>query len=325
MFLRAQMGAFLSLFLLLAAPSFSCAQDVAVSDDKEAAFEIPEDEKPFWESAQKFLDAYADRDAAAIGELFTVDAEFLDELRVRTSGREAIVARFEEAFEQSPDALVESININGVRLLGNSVAIEEGTVIASESANLPRYHNRYVAIHKKGDDDVWRIAILKDFPREEMGRAEHLAQLSWMVGKWINEDSDSMVSTECDWSEDGNYLLRRFTVQMDDGRQMSGTQRTGWDSVHKKLRSWTFDSEGGFFSGFWTQTDDGWLLTSAGVSASGDTVTSTAIYKIIDAEMLTWQFSNLIIGDDVRGGSDPITMVRQPPSPSLNETTAESK
>ncbi len=316
MFLRTQTGPLLGLFILLATPCFSLAQDVAAPEEKEAAFEIPENEKPFWESAQRFVDAYAKRDATAIGELFTEDAEFLDELKVRTSGRAAIVARFEEAFAGSSGVLIDSIHIDGVRSLGDSVAIEEGTVIASASANQPRHHNRYVAIHHKSDDGVWRIAILKDFPREEMGRVEQLSQLSWMVGEWINEDSKSVVNTQCDWSEDGNYLLRRFTVQMNDGRQMSGTQRTGWDSVHKKLRSWTFDSEGGFFSGFWTRTDDGWILTSAGVSASGETVTSTAIYKIIDAEMLTWQYSNLIIGDDVRGGSEPVTMVRRPPSPS---------
>ena len=159
-----------NLTLLLSIPliltNMTWAQDAVGSVEKEAAFEIPENEKPFWESAQKFVDAYSKRDAAAIGELFTEEATFLDELKVRTSGRTAIVTRFEEAFAESAGVLIDSIHIEGVRHLGDSVAIEEGTVVSSASADSPRHHNRYVAIHRKGDDGIWRIDILKDFPRE---------------------------------------------------------------------------------------------------------------------------------------------------------------
>ena len=68
-----------------------------VSDKPVAAAEtpknppaIPAEERPFWDSAQQFLDAYARRDAAAIGGLFTEDAEFVDEFGERTQGRAAI-------------------------------------------------------------------------------------------------------------------------------------------------------------------------------------------------------------------------------------------
>lgn len=298
----------------------SSAQNTA---EAPAAFEIPKQEQPFWDSAQRFLDAYAARDTKALGELFTENAEFLDELGVRSIGREAIVERFQQAFDESPEALLESVQIQDVRYIGDSVAVEEGTVLASLSADAPRVENRYAAIHHKGDDGVWRIAILKDFPRRDLGREEQLAQLNWMIGDWVNEDSQNRVHTSCRPSPDGNFLLREFNVLTNDGREMSGTQRIGWDPIHKKLRSWTFDSEGGFFSGFWNKTADGWLMTSSGVNAAGETVTSTAIYRIIDSEMLIWQFENLIIGDEVIGAGQPITMVRRPPSPAIDEAAAE--
>ena len=136
-----------------------------------------------------------------------------------------------------------------------------------------------------------------------------------MVGEWVNEDANQIVKTECKWSDDGNYLLRRFEIQTARGLSLTGTQRTGWDPVQKKLRSWTFDSSGGFFSGVWTQSGNSWILTSSGVSASGEPVSSTAIYTVIDSEMLTWQYQNLIIGDEVRRENEPVVMVRRPPSP----------
>lgn len=296
---------------------FANAQDVNESHD-EQAFEIPELEKPFWKNAQDFVDAYAARDAKAIGELFTEEAEFLDELGVRVEGRDAIVNRFEQAFANSPDALIESIDITKVKYLGDSVALEEGFVMSSESEDMPRTSNKYAAIHQKGDDGVWRISILKDFPREESGRTEQLAQLSWMVGEWVNESSDTLVETTCRWSDDQNYLLRQFVVKTADGREMSGVQRIGWDPIRKKLRSWTFDSEGGFFSGYWARTSDGWLITSEGVSADGEPVVASATYQLVSFDRIVWQYKTLIVGDSVTDSHAPVTMVKKSPVPALD-------
>ncbi len=286
-------------------------------DDKpsEEKFAIPEAEKPFWESAQAFVDAYAKRDAKAIGEMFTEDAEFYDEFGERTEGRDAIVAMYQAVFDAGFDGTIEGIQIERVRPINDTVVMEEGVVAASDVANGPMFRNRYVAIHVKNADGQWKINTLKDMPREGGQRQEQLTQLSWMLGEWVNEDEESVVHTECDWSEDGNYLLRRFTVQMLDGREMNGVQRTGWDAHDKKLRSWTFDSEGGFISGEWTSSGNQWLLTNTGTTADGKSVSGTAVYTVIDAEMITWQLQNVIVGDEVVPDGKVVTMVRRPPEP----------
>ena len=70
----------------------------------EPLIEVAEEHKPFLASAQAFVDAYAERDAAAIGNMFTADAEFLDEFGELTQGREAIIAVFEDVFRNSKNA-----------------------------------------------------------------------------------------------------------------------------------------------------------------------------------------------------------------------------
>ncbi|MFN0199195.1 MAG: YybH family protein [Planctomycetaceae bacterium] len=287
----------------------------SVDQPADEKFAIPESEKPFWESAQAFVDAYAKRDAKAIGEMFTDDAEFYDEFGERTEGRAAIVAMYQAVFDAGSDGTIDGIVIDRVRQINDTVAMEEGTVTASESADGPLFRNRYVALHTKDADGNWKINTLKDMPRESGERHEQLTPLSWMLGEWVNEDEESVVHTECDWSEDGNFLLRRFTVQMLDGREMNGVQRTGWDAHAKKLRSWTFDSEGGYISGDWTKNDNQWLLTNTGVTADGKTVSGTAVYTVIDAEMITWQLQNVIVGDQVMPDGQVVTMVRRPPEP----------
>jgi len=305
------------LFLVMAfLPRISDMRTMSAETDKaKKPFQIPENEQPFWDSAKVFLNAYAQRDADAIGELFTEDAEFFDEFGERTQGRQEIVALFQRVFETSPEASMEEIQVERVRHIKDDVALEEGTTVASDNVGGPRYTSRYVALHVKGDDGKWRINTLKDYPRQSGERQEQLTQLSWMLGEWVNQDSDSVVHTECDWSKDGNYLLRRFSIQTYDGRAMSGVQRIGWDPIHKKLRSWTFDSEGGFLTGFWTKQDDQWFLTNQGATAQGKSVTATSVYKVIDKEMVTWRFRELIVGDEVRGTGQPVTMVRRPPAP----------
>ncbi|MEX2186471.1 MAG: nuclear transport factor 2 family protein [Pirellulales bacterium] len=300
--------------------------DDAPADEKaEKKFEIPVEEKPFWDSAQAFVDAYAKRDAAAIGDMFTEDAEFRDEFGVRTVGRAAIVAMFTEVFAAAGDASIEAIDIDRIRRVTDVVALEEGNVVATDTADGPRYRSRYVALHVKGDDGRWRINTLKDFPREGGPRREQLAQLSWLLGEWVNQDDDSVVHTECRWSDDGNYLLRSFTVQSFDGRELNGVQRIGWDPAIEKLRSWTFDSGGGFFDGLWTRRDNQWYVATSGVNAEGKKVTGMAVYTAVDAEMITWRHENLIVGDEVRDNSPVVTMVRRPPEPKVEAAGGASK
>ncbi len=293
-----------------------------VSDKPVAAAEtpknppaIPAEERPFWDSAQQFLDAYARRDAAAIGGLFTEDAEFVDEFGERTQGRAAIVTMFQGVFENSPQAMMEAVQIERVRRISDQVALEEGYVISSEAPDAPRYRSRYVALHSLAKDGTWRINTLKSRGRESVDRREHLAQLAWLIGEWVNEDTQAVVHTTCNWSPDGNYLLREFTIQTHDGRQLSGVQRIGWDPARHKLRSWTFDSEGGFFTGLWTQDGQQWLLTSTGVNAAGDTVTATSSYQVVDPELIRWTYRSLIVGDQVQKDFQSVTMVKRPPVP----------
>ena len=94
---------------------------------------IPAVEKPFWESAQRFVDAYADRDVAAIADMFTESAEFLDEFGVLTEGREAISAMFASVFESNDQAMIDEIKILRIRYLSDNVVMEEGYVVVAAS------------------------------------------------------------------------------------------------------------------------------------------------------------------------------------------------
>lgn len=286
------------------------------SDDTDrSAAQIPEAEQPFHDSAQAFVDAYAERDAEAIGRLFTEDAEFLDEFGERTVGRAAIVELFESVFRESPGALVNEIRIERVRFVAPNVAMEEGEVVATADASATPTTSRYIALHTLGDDGQWRMNSVKDFPAENADRSRRLQDLSWLLGDWVNEDEESVVHTSCGWSADGNYLLKEFVIQTFDGRTLNGVQRIGWDAGRERIRSWTFDSRGGFTSGDWVRSGSDWIVTLEGVTADGETVTGTAVHTPIDDELVMWHYRNLTIGGRFLGESQPVRLVRRPPPP----------
>ena len=130
----------------------------------------------------------------------------------------------------------------------------------------------------------------------------------------MSEDPSSVVHTTCEWSDDGNFLLRRFTVKIADKAVMNGVQRIGWDPIRRQIRSWVFDSEGGYVEGTWTRNGDQWLVTSNGFNAKGESAFGVAIYTIFDTERITWQYRNLVVGNELREDIDPIVMVRRPPA-----------
>jgi uncharacterized protein (TIGR02246 family) len=283
--------------------------------EAEPAAAIPAEEQPFWDSAKAFVNAYAQRDAEAIGEMFTEDAEFRDEFGERIVGREAIVQMFQDVFESTPEALIEEIDIEKIRYISPEVVLEEGVVYATESLDEPVYTNRYVALHVKGLDDVWRINTLKDYPRERLTKSEHLDQLQWLIGEWINEEANEIVETSCQWSDDGNYLLRRYRLETTEGETLDGVQRIGWDPRRKQLKSWQFDSNGGFSDSYWSRNGNQWIVTTQGTTAEGEATQATSVYTIVDEERIIWQITSLVVGSEIMPESQAVVMMRKPPEP----------
>ena len=50
---------------------------------------------------------------------------------------------------------------------------------------------------------------------------------------------------------------------------LEGWQIIGWDPIDERIRSWTFDSEGGFADGYFTREGSRWLLRETGVAPDG--------------------------------------------------------
>src|SRR5262249_9163101 len=235
----------------------------------------------------RFIKAYIASDAKALGELFTANAEIEDEGGDVTRGRDAIVARFAEIFRDGQGGTLDATT-DSLRFLGTDLALEEGTASLTTRAGEPPRTNRYSVSYAR-EGGRWLHARIRDEQPDEVSPHEQLLQLGWMLGEWVNESDDGIVLTRCQWSDNGNFLLREFDVKVEGRIALSGTQRIGWDAQRKQFRVWTFDDSGGFAEGLMSRDGDRWVIKGSGVRSDGRSVSFTSVITILGKDRLRWE------------------------------------
>ena len=95
---------------------------------------------------------------------------------------------------------------------------------------------------------------------------------------------------------------------------MRVSQRIGWDPVANCIRSWVFDSEGGFGQSVWTRDGDTWIIKATGVRPDGKTGSATNLLVRAGKDAYVWRSTDRIVGDEVRAPIE-VKVVRKPPQP----------
>lgn len=237
---------------------------------------------------------YNAKNASAFGDWFLPEAEYETEDGNVLKGRPAIQEFFNDLFEKDPEmqARVETAT---VRLISRNIAIEEGTIQVSHSPDEVEYESPYVSIWSYVDGR-WRLASVREMSAPEGTQTphEHLQALEWLVGEWVDNSSGSVVKTTCRWTDNGNFLLQEFTRNIQGTSVMSGTHRIGWDPLKKKVRSWYFDSDGGYGEGSWEWDGTRWVIPATTVSPDGETGTAMNILVPVDGDSYRWEMTHRV-------------------------------
>ena len=112
-----------------------------------------------------------------------------------------------------------------------------------------------------------------------------------MIGDWVDNDDDDETTVEmaCKWAKNQNFLVRTYTVTVRDQISVSGVQMIGWDPSAKQIRSWAFDSDGGFSEGMWTKKGKSWYIQTKETHPDGQKASAVNILTFIDNNNFTWQ------------------------------------
>ena len=138
-----------------------------------------------------------------------------------------------------------------------------------------------------------------------------LDDLAWMVGHWVDQGEDVTITTNCSWTKNRKFLTRSFRVAIDNEVTLEGTQVVGWDPIERRIRSWTFDSEGGFGEGRWIHDGGRWLVKTSFVLASGDRASALNVFTYVDPDTFRWQSIDREVGGELQPNIPEVTVVRQ--------------
>lgn len=291
----------LTCVLILCITLSSCqnAPSSSQGDDKEA----------IQKNIITYAEAYNRHDAKAVADHWAENGEYISpETGYRIKGRPAIQQEFEKFFKKAGDAKLE-LTINSIEFQGKDKAIEKGTATLIQPGKNPST-SEYIALHvKKGNK--WYIESVSEVDLSELGTSnEHLRELGWMIGKWIDKDETVQIETECKWELNHHFIQCNFKVSFEGKENFSGQQIIGWDPEKKRIRSWIFDSDGGYGEGIWMREDHKWIVHVASILPDGRKASAVNVYTIIDTNSYKFHSSGREISGQILPNIKEVSIIR---------------
>jgi uncharacterized protein (TIGR02246 family) len=279
---------------LLAVAFMFCAADCRAADDA-ATVQAKKTAGEFFQAYTKTFDA---GNAKALSAFWKTDGEIVDAEGMRTIGREAIEKAFKEFFEKHPGGKI-TIELLSAKADGEGVIVAEILPKMNPPISKSIYQVGAVVVLVKDKDGLWLIEGVRE--RNPLPASyEQLKTLEWLVGDWsVNAKKAENVSfsLNCHWTENKSFLICMYTAKHLD-LVRHGTQVIGWDAKEKKIRSWMFDSNGGFAHGFWRNDGKRWTIDLSGSSPEGEDVKGTQVIAAVDADTFTFESKNRMKGNE---------------------------
>ena len=243
------------------------------------------DEAAIRAAVKSYVEAYNRGDAKGVAEHWSEAGQWVSPSGEKHTGKEAIAKALSALFEESKGATI-TVDEPDIRLITDDVAVEEGVVhVASPDA--PPSKSTYQAIHVK-QSGKWRLHSVRETEVVELPAANGALQdLAWLVGEWGDDDGGS--TAKVSWTKNKTFLTYSFKVATEDGDDLEGTQVIGWDPANETIRSWMFDSDGGFGEGVWSQRDNTWVVKFQQTLADGRSASATNVYTLVDGNSFTWK------------------------------------
>lgn len=258
--------------------------------------------------AESYQAAYNRHDAKAVAEHWSEDAEYLVESGARVRGRDAIQKVFEGLFAEDREVQI-AVTISSIRIVTPDVAIEDGKVEVSGEDG-PAVESTYTAVNVR-KNGVWYVDSIRetDLPVPPSNH-QHLKELSWMIGEWVNKDGDAVVKAKCEWAKNKNFITRSFSISIKDKLEISGTQVIGWDAPTGKIKSWMFDSDGGNAEGIWTRKGNEWSVKTSVSTPDGSKGSAVHVLTYVNDQSFTWHTVSREIDGEILPNIDELTIVR---------------
>jgi uncharacterized protein (TIGR02246 family) len=259
---------------------------------------------------ETYTAAFNAGDAESLAAHWSPEAVYVNPLTGgQATGRNAIKKEFEAILASLKDTKLV-VDVQSIQFVSPRVAVEQGIAKLISPDGSPQ-ETSYTAIHVK-EDGKWLLDRVteEDIP-VALSHYEQLKELEWMIGSRIDGDDLGRIETTCEWTRNKNFITRSFTVSVRDRVDMAGMQIIGWDPAAKQIRSWVFDSDGGFAEGRWTKQENRWSIATTGTAPDGSKTTSVNVINYVDDNQFKWQSVSRMADGELLPNIDEVVVVRQ--------------
>lgn len=249
--------------------------------------ETKADEKTIRNIVEAYQEAYNQQDATKLAAQLASDALYSNPITGESAqGKEAIEKFFKEKFAQEKKRRLE-IAIKTIEFPNADEAIEQGVIKVTIDDQAPQ-QIAYQAEYRR-ENGKWLMSSFKEIELQEpSSNFERLQGLAWLVGKWEDSDDNVDILFDNQWDKYKNFLTQHFNMKIYGQNDIEGKQIIAWDPVKGVIRSWVFDSDGGFGEGTWEKVDKSWYVAMRYTLSDGRVGSSKNIYTPIDDRSYTF-------------------------------------
>ncbi len=262
---------------------------------------------------ESYTAAFNARDAKSLAARWAPEAVYVNPITGKqVEGREAIAVEFKAILAELKDTKL-AVDVQSIEFISPSVAVENGVAKLISADGDPR-ESTYTAIHVKRAGKWLLDRVTEGDVPLVVSHYKQLEELEWMIGSWIDSDEQARIETTCQWTRNKNFITRSFTVSIRDQVDMAGMQIIGWDPAAKQIRSWVFDSDGGFAEGRWVKKANRWYVTTTGTLPDGGKASSVNVISYVDDNQFKWQSMSRTADGQLLPNIDEVVVVRAPAS-----------
>lgn len=233
-----------------------------------------------------YLDAFNRHDAIALAAHWVQDGENLDlDTGNRIVGKHAVKHVFDRLFAGDDGARI-GFQIDSIRPIHDDVAVVDGTSQMSFN-DQKSCRSRFSAVLVRHEDRWLMESVRESSASAEPTIHDRLQQLDWLRGFWEDISDGITASLQCEWNEQGTFLIRRYLVTKeieprgaeerlalgipallpnedtsDTPNRLTTTEYIGWNPQQGQICSWLFRSDGQMAHFAWQRNGNNWLLQS---------------------------------------------------------------
>lgn len=267
------------------------------------------DETEIRNNAKAYAEAYNQHDVDKLAKFWAQDATYINPVTGDIAeGRAAITEAFKEKFSGDDLPKIE-ITIDKIEFKEADKAIEKGHVKITHK-DMTEENTAYEAQEVK-EDGKWVLQQVREITIEQApSHYEQLKDLEWLVGKWMDEDDNVDIRFNTVWDKNKNFLIQQFSMKVLNQDEIEGQQYIGWDPIKEKVRSWVFDSDGGYGEGYWSKQNGRWYANMTYTLADGSRGSSTNIYTKVNGSY-TFASESRDVNGELLPNIEPIKVVTQ--------------